>query len=176
MSTEQGRTSPIHPVIILLFVFTLVFIASGTYLYLQRGKKTGTLSRIATPTKKPTPTPTPLPRPLQHGKGSFSISASSKTGPTMTSLELNPYDPAMGAPMILRVAASNTVPITSIAGTMKTDKKTSAPFVFSLVEGTDMKGTWEAKWIPDDTYLYEYTLTLTEKSTNGEFVDTLGLR
>ncbi len=154
--------------IVVLFLI-LVVLSAGSYFYARRNTYRNNLSQ------KPTITPTPTPRPVQHGNGSFSVS-SNKTGPKMTLLELKPYDPANGATMTLRITATNTVPITSIIATMKTDHKTSTPIIFSVVEGTSTQGIWEGTWAVDDTYLYEYTLVITETSSNGEFTNTLGLR
>lgn len=161
--------SIVSPKGLVVFAVVLLVLAGGAYFY-SRPTFMKRLSQIIAPS------PTPTPRPVQHGKGSFSVSSNKKTGPTMSEIVLNPYDPANGAAMILRVAASNTEPIASVTAIMKTDHKSSAPINFSVVEGTATKGVWEGRWIADDTYLYEYTLIITEESTNGSFTNTLGLR
>lgn len=121
------------------------------------------------------PTPTPTPRPIPHGKGAFAVSTE-KTGPRMTLVTLNPYDPSKGETMEILINAYNTEAITSVTAQMQTDHKSSSIIPCSLIEGDAIKGTWKCMWNTDDTYLYTYNLTVIVTAPNGTHNNTITLR
>lgn len=169
----------VSPTGIAVTVFVIILLSLGAYLYARKSLPLPSLSlrsnKQVNVTLTQTPTPTPTPRPISHGKGSFSVSTD-KEGPRMTTVDLDPYDPASGSSMLISVTATNTEVVTSVTAMMETDHKTSQTIPFTLSGGTDKKGTWQGTWMVDDSYLYTYNLKITATSTNGEHYNVLTLR
>ena len=59
---------------------------------------------------------------------------------------------------------------------MKTDHVVSRPYPFKLISGTNTDGQWQGSWKMDDTYLYNYLLTLTAESANKSATIEITLR
>ncbi len=163
--TAKKTPSFIHPVIVLLFVFVLLFLAAGTYLYMRRP------ATVQKTTVVPTTKPTPTPRGIPHGKIGFSVGGSKPNAPTFGRGYLDPYDPAKGTTQIISIEVTDKTGVLEVTGTGVTDHG-QQPITFSLVEGTAQKGRWEAKRVINDTYLYTYILNITAKNaTTKDTVD-----
>ncbi len=157
--TTKKPASLIHPVILLLFIFVLLFLAAGTYLYMRRQTRETAVTTGAVPTAKPTPTPRAIP----HGKIGFSVGGSKPNAPTFGRGYLDPYDPAKGTTQIISIELTDKTGVLEVTGTAITDHG-QQPVTFSLAEGTAQKGRWEAKWVINDTYLYTYNLKIVAKN------------
>ncbi|MFZ2024658.1 MAG: hypothetical protein WAV51_00020 [Microgenomates group bacterium] len=170
MVTKKTDASFIHPVIIILFVFVLLFIAAGTYLYMRRQRIEKTATTSIAPTAKPTPTPRAIP----HGKIGFSVGGSTPNAPTFSRGYLDPYDPTKGTTQIISIDLTDKTGVLEVVGTVLTDHG-QQPVTFSLAEGTAQKGRWEARWVINDTYLYTYNLKIVAKNaiTKGTVEITL---
>lgn len=169
MTTKKAQSSFTNPVIILLFVFTLVFIISGTYLYMRRGKtSTPGTKTTSVPTMKPTPTP--LPDKLlsdKDGTGTYNVSSSQTTGPKVTKIVFNPLDAKKGQPLTITVTVINEVPVQKVTGTLITDTSKEYP-TFTFVSRTDKTEIWKTTFSPLPTSVdYMYSLTITAESSNG---------
>jgi len=169
MATKKARTSPIHPVIIILGIFTLLFIASGTYLYMRRIKPIETDgNKTAMPTMKPTPTPTPSKLlPDKEGKGSYNVSTSQATGPRVTRVVFDPLDAKKGQPLTITVTITNDIPVQKVTSIFVTDNSKEYP-VFNFVSRTDTTEIWKTTFSPlPDSVNYMYSLTVKAESSNG---------
>lgn len=169
MATKKAHASFINPVIIILFVFTLLFIVSGTYLYMRRTKPTVTDgNKTAIPTTKPTPTPTPAKLlPDKEGKGTYNVSTSQAAGPRVTRVVFNPLEAKKGQPLTITVTVVNDVPVQKVTSVFVTDNSKEYP-VFTFVSRTDTTEVWQTTFtqLPESVD-YMYSLTVKAESTNG---------
>lgn len=164
MAAKNANSSFISPVVIIIFLFAIIFVTAGTYLYMQRNK-TG-LSKTGSKTAMITPTSTPTPRAIPHGKIGFSVGGSKPNAPTFGRGFLDPYDPQKGTKQIISIEVTDKVGVHSVTGTMITDHN-QQPVTFSLIEGTAQKGRWEATYVVQDSYSYIYNLKIMAKNTNS---------
>lgn len=136
-------------------------------------------SQTTTPSSVPSKmvTPTPSPKPIPHGTTDFFVSVGKEVkGPRMGKGTISPYDPEIGANQKLTIAVSDTVPVTKVVATLKTDKKTSEPHVLTLGTGTNLSGNWTGEWTMDDSYLYTYVLSVQATSASGTSTVDVTLR
>jgi uncharacterized protein YpmB len=115
----------------------------------------------------PLPTPTPTPTKLVHGKDTYYVSGGGDNGPRVSEVTFDPLDPAVGGTQVISVKISDTTAVTSAQITMRTDTKTT-PIQLHLVNGTDLAGVWEGKWIVSESYLYNYIPTVVAESSRGK--------
>jgi len=128
-------------------------------------------------TLAPTATPTPSPKPIPHGTTDFFVSVGKEVkGPRMGKGTIDPYDPEAGDKQRLTIAVSDTVPVTKVVATLKTDKKTSKPYELLPGSGTSMNSNWTGEWTIDDTYLYTYVLSIQATSSSGTSTVDVTLR
>ncbi len=66
-------------------------------------------------------------------------------------------------------------PITEVAGEVRTNEM-SFPFSLSLIEGTDIDGTWQGFWYNKDEYCQNYMLITTATSESGQSKVELAFR
>jgi len=160
------RTNPQkrkQAIIIVVGVVVFIFLNIGVYFFAKNSvKRMQSLSTVITPTLTPTP------RPLSyHGKLSFTGSGGAVKGPRMLKGALDPFDPAMNQSQILTVQIVDTAPISSATAIWKTDTKMTR-IAMKRINGTDSSGTWQATWIVDDQYLYNYYVSVEAYSVNGK--------
>lgn len=164
MTAKKVSSSVASPPVLVLFLFAVILVIAGTYLYMQRNKTD--ISKTGTKTAMITPTSTPTPRAIPHGKIGFSVGGSKPNAPTFGRGFLDPYDPAKGTKQIISIELTDKVGVHTVTGTMITDHE-QQPITFSLVEGTAQKGRWEATHIVQDSYSYIYNLKILAKNTNS---------
>ena len=115
----------------------------------------------------PEPTATPTPRPIPHGKKGFSVSSGKKTGPQFDRGFVDPYDPASGGTQIVSITLVSASPVTKATATLKSDHtETSAPF--TLTDGLNTNGRWEAQIEYSDSYFYTYLIKIVAEDETGE--------
>jgi len=163
MSAKKVNSSIPSPLVLILFLFAVILVIAGTYLYMQR-EKTEKTTQITQSAVQPTATPTP--RAIPHGKIGFSVGGSKPNAPTFGRGFLDPYDPAKGTKQIISIELSDKVGVHTVTGTVITDHA-QQPITFALVEGTEQKGRWEATYVMQDSYSYIYNLKIMAKNTNS---------
>jgi len=159
-----------------ILLLLLVLLLSSLVIYYTSRNKNDLSNKTNGPSsiesgKKPkaptsTPTPTPTPRAIPHGKWGFGVGQGDKTVPQFRRGFLDPYDPLKGGTQTVTVNVKHGLPVTKVIGILKTDHKTSQPYEFKLVSGTNTDGQWEGTWTVDDSYLYTYLLTLKAESSD----------
>lgn len=173
MAATNARSSFLSPIVIIIFLFAIIFVIAGTYLYTQKNKTglSGTNKKAA----MITPTSTPTPRAIPHGKIGFSVGGNKTNAPSFGRGYLDPYDPMKGTQQIISIELTDKTAVTGVTGTMITDHG-QQPITFSLVEGTAQKGRWEAKITMQDSYLYTYNLKIVAKNAITQFSVEITLR
>ncbi|MFA6081343.1 MAG: hypothetical protein WC741_02960 [Patescibacteria group bacterium] len=112
--------------------------------------------------EKITPTNTPTPKPIPHGKVEFGVSVGKGTkGPIMSQGSIDPYDPEHGAVQTLTIEVSE--PVEKVVAILATDNKVSQEYKLKKVKGT----TWKGSWRVNDSYLYNYILTIKATGPTG---------
>jgi hypothetical protein len=170
----------VSPVGITIIVFVTILLSVGAYLYARKSPilsflpKFSTLQRNLASAIAPTPTPTPAP--ISHGPINFSVSQGNKTIPQFRNGTIDPYDPQQGATQTVTIAIKHTQPVTKVTAVLKTDHAVSAPFPFTLIQGTATDGTWKGSWQVTDTYLYTYRIKLDAISASGSATNEMVLR
>lgn len=156
-----------NPVILLLFVLTLVVIASGIYIYIQWNKKTGGGLTTGTRTIQPTPTPTKL-YPDDGVKGTYSISSSQTAGPRIIKVVFDPFDVKKGQQLTMTVTIINDVPVQKVTGAFSMDSVKGDILTFTFVSRINKTETWQVRYpsLPDSVD-YMYSLTVKAESSNG---------
>jgi len=105
--------------------------------------------------------------PVDSGAQTYSVST--KNNPLMTQVDINPLDVKISASQTVsvKIRETNEKPITEVSGIIVTDNQT-LPFVFVLVSGTDINGTWQGSWLNRDSYCQTYMLTIVAISESGQ--------
>lgn len=157
------------PLILIVILIAVLAYLGYTYFSGKGQMLPNTIRRITglpTGTATPTPTPKPTPRPIGTGKQEFNVSMSKNTWPKLTKVVMDPIDPGLLSRQTISVEANDTAPITSITATLKLNDKTKV-FTLAPVEGTDLKGRWEASWMFSGSYDEYYHLVVEAKSATG---------
>jgi hypothetical protein len=128
---------------------------------IESGKKPETLNKINA---------------IPHGKIGFSVSQADKTIPQMRRGYIDPYDPAEGSTQTVTINVKYSQPVSQVVAVLKTDHKTSDPYQFKLISGTDMDGQWQGSWTATDSYLHKYNLIISAVSTNSTASAEITLR
>lgn len=153
-------------ILILISVFLLVL----GYSYFSPGNQLPESIRRITglpvATITPTPTPEPTPRPIGTGRQEFNVSMSKNTWPKLAKVIIDPIDPNLLQKQTISVEANDSAPITAVTATLKLNDKTKA-LNLSLVEGTNVRGRWEASWVFSGAYDEYYHLVIEAKSATG---------
>lgn len=162
------------------FIAVAVIIgASGFAWYWMKGQESLNQEKPkqqmgAEPTAIPTPTPTPTK--LFHGKDTYIVSRGSQAkGPNISEISLDPLDPAVGAKQILSVKVTHDTPIIEVIVKLRTDTKTTN-LTLVRIEGSELGGTWTTTWTVPESYLYNYTATITAKSAKDEATIPITIR
>jgi len=81
---------------------------------------------------------------------------------------IDPYDPAPGAQQTLTIEINNfDKPVEKVTAILTTDNKVSPEYPLKQIDGTENSGHWQGSWIINDSYLYNYILTIKATGTNG---------
>jgi hypothetical protein len=160
-----------------IFVLLYIGLNVSIYLYGMKGltmkltklsfvKEQGLVFR---PTSTPTPIPTPTPTPIQlpPGKGTYTVSQSTPTGPRISKVSFDPLDVHKGETLTVTIATRDTVPVQSIKAVLTTDNGGQKTLQFTRIDGTDLAGDWQATVPMDDTVWYTYTLQIMASSSSG---------
>lgn len=119
--------------------------------------------------KKLIPTNTPIPRPIPRGKVGFTVSLGQKVpGPRMSQGFIDPYDPALEEKQTLTIEVNNfDKPVEKVSAILTTDNKVSPEYPLKQIDGTENSGHWQGSWAVDDSYFYNYVLTIKATGPNG---------
>ena len=101
-----------------------------------------------------------IPRPLAQGRQIYKV-MSGGTGPKITEVTVDPFDPKVGSHQIMEINASHTNndPVVSASIVLFTDQSSSS-YPFALASGDGTNGTWRAEWATTATHLTTYRATL----------------
>jgi hypothetical protein len=122
------------------------------------------------------PTPSPTPRPIAQGVQIYNMSHGPlMTGPKISEVKIDPFDPKMGQKQTVTVQIKHGSPITSVKARLDSDNK-KTEYVFNKIEGSDTDGTWQGSWDTTDTHDYTYYLYFDLQSATGEFKGGLTFR
>lgn len=108
---------------------------------------------IVEPTPEPSPTPTP--NPIPSGYKTFSVSGGNGKGPSLRHGFINPYDPDLHQQQTIGIFVAGDLPVESVDIVLITDNE-RIKYPANLVDGTVYAGTWQATWIMNDSYLFNY--------------------
>jgi hypothetical protein len=133
-------------------------------------------SLIPSPLTEANQSPRPTSSPLPHGKFSFSVTQSDKTKPLFSGGVIDPYDPAFNQIQTVTVNVSDKEPITQVSAKVKTDSQLAGPFIFKLIDGTAINGTWQGSWAMTDTYDQTFHLIISAVSRRGESLIDITIR
>jgi len=83
-------------------------------------------------------------------------------------IDINPLDVELGETQVVtvKIRDTNNNPITQVIGKALLDNG-SQSFPLTLIDGTDLNGTWEGSWVLQDTYCTTYMLIITATSATG---------
>jgi len=123
------------------------------------------------PTSAPTPTtgPTHKTIDLASGAQTFSISGGHHS-PNFTQAVIDPLKVAVGDTQTMTVKISDTYSVTSVEARVQTDNGTET-YPLSLIDGTDLDGTWQSSWTVHDTHTATYRTTFYAIDSNNETGD-----
>jgi hypothetical protein len=169
---RRSGFTKVFPVIVAVLV--LIVIGAGVATF-KDSLSAWWRTNITIQLKRRTPQPTPTPRPIPHGKISFTVGGNNIQGPRFSAGFLDPYDPAQKTEQTIQVDITSSAPVVSAWGIMMSDHKTQS-FPFTLTSGTTTQGTWQGKWMVNDTYLYTYTLEIHAVGANGSNMTGITLR
>ena len=156
-------------VIFLVLLSIFIFFLS-TYFSLKNKKNRLTLVESGKRSKQLLiPTNTPTPKPIPHGKTTFSVSLSQKVpGPRIGQGFIDPYDPALGGKQTLTIEINNfDKSVEKVVAVLTTDNKVSPEYQLKQIDGAENKGHWQGSWTVNDSYLYNYLLTVKATGPNG---------
>jgi hypothetical protein len=105
--------------------------------------------------------------PLPQGKTPFSVSSGKKDGPQFSQGFIDPYDPAVGQSQSITVEVSDSVGVSGVSVTIKTDTQTET-HLMRRTSGTDTRGQWKGEWAVHDTHNQIYKAKLMATNANGE--------
>lgn len=175
----------VSSILIILLILTLIA-TGGLYFLISKNSQAPQVTDEEISAPLPTfpaelqvsPSPTPSPKPIAHGKSGFLISLGSNVkGPRMGKLDIDPYDPAVNSQQKITIeVVDKDNPVSKVYAILQTDNKTSPRHELKLVSGTTTSGNWEGNWTVQDTYLYNYVLTLEAVSLSGTSSVNITLR
>lgn len=180
MKKSTRKTSQ-QAVPLLAMVVVVALVGAGVWFVLSnRGGFKSTDSQVGGPTAVPTPTliptPTPTPTLLLHGKETYTISQGPEVkGPKITRAVIDPLDPQTGQNQTVTVKVNHQAPVLSVGLKLTTDNKNKT-FPLTRISGTDTDGEWQGSWIMEDTYLYNYLMEITAKTTADQSSVMLTIR
>jgi hypothetical protein len=134
---------------IVLFIVLLIFIS--------KGKLNKNL--------KPVWTPTPVP--ILAGTQKYTISGGDQGLPQITSLVLDPQNPAVGKKQIISVSANNATPIKEVIVVLHLDNNKDFEYPLDLKDGTNTNGTWFKVISFPSAYNINYRVTVKARNENG---------
>jgi len=104
--------------------------------------------------------------PVAPGEQIYSVST--KDNPRIKEVVIDPLNVQRKESQIVTVKIEeiNEKSITQVTGEALTDKN-SFPFSLSLIDGSDIDGTWQGSWLNQDTYCQNYMLIITVTSESG---------
>ncbi len=116
------------------------------------------------PTQTDSTSPTPIP--LKSGAETYTVSQSSRIGPDISTVFMDPLDVLKGQTLTVIAEISDTSNITSVTGSLEMDTS-KIDIVFTKESGDLKKGSWVAKIDLTDSVFYVYKLTIKATSANG---------
>jgi len=171
MTTSSQKSATQGQVISALLAIIIIIGATAfAWFWIQKQTALPEESQVEQPKGTPAeivPTPTPTPTKLFHGKDTYSVSGGGMPGPAISEISFDPLDPAVGSTQIITVKMTDAQPITSAEVRVRTDTKTTT-VKLTRIDGTDLNGTWESRWVVPESYLYNYIPTVIAKSGEGE--------
>ena len=175
VSSTSSKNAEIISYVVVIVIIAVIFAA---VFYVYKAQQLSTLPPEESQTRENQPVvkaliPTPTPRHIPSGKMDFMISTGSK--PNLSYGWLDPRDPGMGGTMTITVKVTDVQPVQMVWAIMKTDNKTSDKVLFHRIDGTDLSGNWQGKWVKNDTYNNTLFMTLEAQSESGhtKIVDEL---
>lgn len=181
-SSSPSRKNLTRMVLAILLVGSVV-INGGLYLYYKQleAKNQNGFGNIAlvpsvTNTPTPSPSPTPTPYPLPQGKQVYRLShGKSVTGPKMTEVTVDPFDPKIGEKQTYTVKINHTSPVISATLELQTDNNIKT-YNLDRIDGTPTSGTWQVTITTDDVHFYKYYAQFDLKSATDEYKGGLTFR
>lgn len=156
---------------------TVSGLVSGTtyYFAIKTSDEASNISGLSNIASLSTKTQEKCSVPLASGKQTYFVTT--KVQPQIMQIDIDPLDVKIGETQTItaKIRDTNGNPITSVTGTAKTDNG-SFSFSLSLVEGTDLNGTWQGTWILEDTNCNTYMITITAESASGQSKVDLAFR
>jgi len=110
---------------------------------------------------------TPTPRPIAQGKQTYSTQGGSKTGPKVSKVVVDPFDPKTGEKQMFEVKIKDTTPVITVTLTLKTDHG-EKNYPLKLFQGKDTDGLWSISFETEDKHDYVYTATITAENNKKE--------
>lgn len=95
------------------------------------------------------------PNPIPSGYKTFSVSGGNGKGPSLRHGFINPYDPDLHQQQTIGIFVAGDLPVESVDIVLITDNE-RIKYPANLVDGTVYAGTWQATWIMNDSYLFNY--------------------
>lgn len=166
-SAKQASQSQIASALLAIFVIVGATAFAWYWIQQQSSPAEESQSPLLSQEEALNPTPTPTPTKLVHGKDTYSVSGGGGSGPSISEVTFDPLDPAVGSTQIISVKVSDPTAVLSVIVNVRTDTKTTT-VELQRVNGTEIGGTWEGRWIVPETYLYNYIPTVIAKSNSGE--------
>jgi hypothetical protein len=114
---------------------------------------------------KPVWTPTPVP--ILAGTQKYTINGGDQGLPTITSLTLDPQNPAVGKKQIISVSASNATPIKEVIVVLHLDNNKDFEYTLDLKDGTNTNGTWFKVISFPSAYNINYRATVKARNEQG---------
>lgn len=102
--------------------------------------------------------------PLAQGKQSYTVEGSGS--PQLVTLEIDPFDPIVGAKQTVSALMRDGSSVTSVSLIVKTDNGIRT-FPLTLISGTDKDGSWGDNWVVVDTHEKNYVMTVRATSSAG---------
>ncbi len=172
--TSPETVTPIVPVetpksepkilIIAEIVLLLVLGILGTIWF-----KKSLTAKAPSPTTESVPTTaklSPSPIPLKAGSEVYSVSQSTRTGPAITTVTMDPLDVLKGQTLTVIADVNDDSDVTAVTGSLEMDSS-KVDLVFKKEAGTLRSGSWKTEVKLTDSVFYIYTLTINATSKNG---------
>lgn len=165
-SSKQANSGELTAAVVA--ILAIVGITAGVWMWMQKQSALPqeAPAQLAPGEPTPEPTPTPTPTKLFHGKDTYTLSGGMEGKPTISTVTLDPVDPAVSAKQVFSVALTNGSPITDAYLQVRTDTKTTK-VPLTLANGASQNGTWTGSWTVPETYLYNYIVTVVATGSNG---------
>lgn len=159
--------------IIMIILFGSLAVAIYSYWQMGNSSQADKLTLIA---PSPSPSPSATPQPIPSGIQTYNLQHGPNVkGPKISSLTIDPVDASNGAEQTVTLDARFTSAITSVIVEVISDTQ-SERHELQKLSGSPNNGTWQGKWLVQDSINRKYGLRFILTSNTETYDDIMWYR